>query len=362
MKGQGSPLLKEGVEQEKFPPPALVNFVITRECNLRCKHCYTSATDSPHPHELDTAEAKRVIKEIAQAEAHLLIFDGGEPLMRADIYELIPYATEVGLYTGMVTNGTLLSTEVAERLKEAGLKALAITFYSPHAKSHDDFTGIEGSWERTLAGIKNAQGASIPFQIDTCIHKQNFAQFESIAKLAKESGAQALEVFNFMPVGRGKEHPELVLDVEEQRDLISKIIHYQATDEEMHYECIGIPQLWVELDKSGLEEEKRRRFVKACCGIGLRYCCIFYEGTVFPCAFLHRRAGNIREESFKKIWQEAEVFKTLRNRDKLEGKCRHCAYRQFCGGARCLVFEKTNSLTEEDRACWFKKEEIERAL
>jgi radical SAM protein with 4Fe4S-binding SPASM domain len=346
---------------EKARPPFMVNFAVTRECNLRCQHCYSQASDSPHPEELTTAEAKQVIDEVCQAGTHWLIFDGGEPLMRDDIYELIAYAKETGLVPMLSTNATLLSTEAAGKLKKAGIAALTISIHGAEAKPHDDFCGMEGSWERAMLGISNAVRADLPFRINTCVHRGNLDQLDAIVALAKESKAMAIEVLQFVPVGRGKKHPELELNQEEKIRLVSKIIQYQLEDEKFVYYCIALPQLWVEVEKTVTEEEAKKRFIRTCCDAGIRYCSILYEGTVYPCMLLPKSAGNIREKSFETIWQGSEVFRTLRNRDKLEGKCHHCEYRQLCGGARCLVFEKTGSLTKEDPNCWFKKEELARS-
>jgi MoaA/NifB/PqqE/SkfB family radical SAM enzyme len=345
---------------EKAPfPPVMVDFAVTRQCNLRCKHCYSSATDSPHQQELTTAEAKRVISEVAASGTRLITFDGGEPLMRPDIYELISYAKESGLHPMLGTNGTLLSTEAIDKLKKAGIGPIAISIHGPDAKSHDDFSGREGSWERSMAGIRNVASAGLPFQINTCLHHDNMDQFDSLVELAKKSGAATVEVFGFMPVGRGKDHPELALTAQERHGFVHHVIERQLHDE-LNYRCITLPQLLVEVDKTVAPKEDRRKFSRSCCGAGIRYCCIFYEGTVYPCTLLQKRAGNVRENTFQEIWERAEIFKTLRNRDKLGGKCKRCIYRYECGGARCLVFAKIGSLSKEDGYCWFKgKEELQ---
>jgi MoaA/NifB/PqqE/SkfB family radical SAM enzyme len=348
------------MEEAKILPPLMVSFAVTRECNLRCKHCYSEATDSPHPDELTTAEAKRVIAEIAEAGARLLIFDGGEPLMRDDIYQLIAHAQSVGLQPTLGTNATLLSTEAAERMKKAGIRSLAISLHGAEAKSHDDFCGMEGGWERAMAGIQNVATAGIPFQINTCIHHYNLAQFDAIVSLARNLRAVAIEIFRFIPTGRGKEHPDLALTSDEQQWLVSQIIQHQLQDRNMVYRCVGIPQFWVEVEKRVTDKEAMSRFIRSCCGAASRYCCVFYEGTVYPCMVLQKRAGNIREKSFQEIWQESDVLKRLRDRDKLEGKHRQCAYRELCGGARCVVFEKTQSLTKEDKDCWFERKDLKR--
>ncbi|MFC1923887.1 radical SAM protein [Chloroflexota bacterium] len=348
------------MQQDKILPPLMVSLAITRECNLKCKHCYSNATDSPHSNELDTTEAKRVITEIAQVGTRLLIFDGGEPLMRDDIYELISHAVDAGLQPMVGTNATRLSIEAAGRMKQAGVKTVAVSLYGADAESHDDFCGREGSWERTMAGIRNVTITGIPLQINTCIHKYNLPQFDDVVTMAKELGAISIEVFSFVTAGRGKENPDLALTTEDQKHLIGQIIQHQLQDQNMVYRCIGIPQYWVEVERMGASKEVMGQFIRSCCGAALRYCCVFYEGTVYPCTVLQKEAGNIREKSFQEIWHDSEVFRKMRDRDKLEGKCHNCIYRQICGGARCIVFEKTGSLTKEDGNCWFKKNELKK--
>jgi radical SAM protein with 4Fe4S-binding SPASM domain len=128
----------------------------------------------------------------------------------------------------------------------------------------------------------------------------------------------------------------------------------------MIYRCIGLPQIWAEIEKTVPEDEVLTKFVRSCCAAGTRYCCILYDGTVYPCMVLQKKAGDVREQSFVDIWENSEVFQILRDRTKLEGKCGRCDYRQVCGGARCRVYAQTGSLTAEDAACWFSEEELKR--
>lgn len=343
----------------------MVFFAVTRQCNLRCKHCYAEAGDSPHPHELDTEKAKQAIQEIADLGTHLLVFDGGEPLLRPDICELVSWAQELGLSPLLGTNATLLSRESAGKLKKAGIKSIAISIDGAEEHPHDDFRGLEGAWERATAGVHNAASTGIPFQIDPCIHRQNRAQFETIAKKAKDWGATAVEVFDYILVGRAKKNPTLELTAEERRTLVREIIRHQLNEDKLSFRCIGIPQLSVEVAKT-VPPGEVSRFVHSCCGAGSRYCSIFYNGTVYPCPMLQKSAGNIvdaegniRKGSLIEIWNNSRVLRVLRNRDKLGGKCGDCRYRWLCGGARCRVFARTGSLTQADKDCWYTKQEIQ---
>ncbi len=344
----------------KATAPTLVSFAVTRECNLKCKHCYSQSIDSPHPREFNTAEAKRLISQIAEAGAHLIILDGGEPLMRSDIFELVRHARSVGLTSVMGSNGTLITPEVAVKLADAGLEGIAISLDGADAETHDAFRGLQGAWEQTLRGIENIRQAGVSFQIAPTLRRGCWEQWGAIADKAKEWGAKAVEVFDYVPAGRGEENPEFELTIEERRAFVREYIARQRADDEMIYRCIDLPQIWVEVEKTVPEDEVLTKFVRSCCAAGTRYCCVLYEGTVYPCMVLQKKAGDVRKQSFVDIWQNSEVFQILRDRNRLEGKCGRCDYRHVCGGARCRVYAKTGSLTAEDDACWFSEEELKR--
>lgn len=349
---------------DKIPPPLIVDFTVTRQCNLRCKHCYADAGDSPDPKELNTEKAKQVIQEIARTGARSIVFAGGEPLLRHDIYELVSWARELGLSPLIGTNATLLGTENAGKLERAGVESIAISIDSSDPTYHDSFRGFVGGWERAVAGIHNAASAGLPFQIDPCLHRLNLAQHDAIIRKAKEWGAEAVEVFDYIPVGRARENPALALTAEERHALVREIIQHQLAEKKLSLRCIGIPQFWVEVKRT-IPQEELARFEHSCCGAGWRYFSIFYDGTVYPCPMLQKsagnildRGGNIREGSLSQIWNKSKVFRVLRSRDKLEGKCGVCNYRWLCGGARCKVFARTGSLTKADKDCWLSEPEV----
>lgn len=166
-------------------PPALVSYAITRLCNLRCPHCYSDSIETPHPNELSTEEAKRLINEIAETGARLIIFDGGEPTMRADLIELIRHARDVGLRPLLGTNATIITEKFAKKLKEAGLKQVAISLDGANPKTHNDFRGVNGTWQDTIDGIRNCAKVGLPFQIAPCLHKKNWIKLPQIIELSK---------------------------------------------------------------------------------------------------------------------------------------------------------------------------------
>lgn len=336
--------------QNATASPATVHVALTRQCNLRCELCPVDARDSPHPGELNTRQAKRLIGEAAGAGARYVILGGGEPLLRQDLYELVAHARDSRLHCTVKTNGVALSTEVVTRLKNSGAACLEIRLHGSDAGTHDSFSGTPGSFLRTVTGIANAAAAGIPFKVSSCISHHNLSQIEAIADLAKQCGAFAYEVCTFVPVGRAKEHPQLVLTQAERRQLTDRLSRRQREDCAMLYGCEAIPQFSADAVAAGAGD--KLEMVRRCCTAGISSAYVLYDGTVYPCPVLQKSAGSIHKKSFREIWQQSRVLKALRDRDRLGGRCKTCPRRQTCGGARCLVYSRTGSLNREDRDCW----------
>ncbi|HZK18538.1 MAG TPA: radical SAM protein, partial [Clostridia bacterium] len=186
----------------------LVSWNTTNECNLSCKHCYRDA-GSKADSELNTDEGKRLIGQIADAGFRMMIFSGGEPLMRPDIFELIEHARDKGLRPVMGTNGTLITSTVAKKLKEAGLMAIGISLDSVDSHRHDEFRGKEGAWQAAVDGMENCAEAGLRFQIHTTVLDWNYDEVESITDFAVKIGAAAHHIFFMVPTGRA-------VDIEEE--------------------------------------------------------------------------------------------------------------------------------------------------
>ncbi len=338
-----------------YPPPIMVSYAVTRRCNLRCPHCYSDARDRPDPNELTTEEAVELIDDLASMGTRLIIFDGGEPTLRPDLPDLISHAADVGLSPLLGTNGMsdTLTPEYVEILRDAGLKAAAVSLDSPNPEAHDEFRGVEGAWERTMEGIRNLRRAGIPFQIGFTLRRGSLDDIEGMVGLAKELGAAALEVFEFIPVGRGAHARRYALSIEERRDAVRKLVEIQMREEDLTVRVIGCPQYWVEVERT-VPEAERLRFVRSCCGAGTRYATVLYDGTVLPCMLLPIPVGNVRERRFSEIWNESEVLRNLRDRSKLKGACRDCPYADVCVGARCRAYAETGDYLAEDPGCWLR--------
>ncbi len=183
--------------------PRLIFWEVTKGCNLRCIHCRATATELMSPNDLPTSKALDIISQIADFGNPILVLSGGEPLYRADIFELAEYATGRGLRVALATNGTLVTKDVALRIKQAGIKRVSISLDGSDAATHDAFRGIPGSFDAAVYGMKNLQALGVSVQINTTIARHNAHQLPAVLELARNLGADALHTFLLVPVGCG---------------------------------------------------------------------------------------------------------------------------------------------------------------
>ena len=169
---------------ERFVP-LVMSWNVTRECNLKCSHCYINAAEKKLENELTTQEGKRLIDQICQVSSPLLILSGGEPLLRPDIYELISYGSKKGLKMGLGSNGSLIDQEAAKKLKDAGIATISISLDSHIPEQHDDFRGVEGSWDKAVQAIKALRKNNVLVQVNTTLTQQNYNQIDDIMSFAE---------------------------------------------------------------------------------------------------------------------------------------------------------------------------------
>lgn len=308
----------------------IISWNITRACNINCIHCYRDA-GTKEPNELTTGEGKKLLTEIARAGFKIVIFSGGEPLLRSDLYELIRHAKREGLRPVLGTNGTMITLDVARGLKQAGLAAAGISIDSLNKTNHDKFRGCSGAWDLTLKGIEACREAGLLFQIHTTVTTWNKNEITEITDLAVELGAIAHHIFFLVPVGRGKDIEETSLKTAEYETLIGQILDKQAqVPIELKPTCA--PQFM----RIARQRNILVRFTKGCLA-GTSYCVILPNGDVHPCPYLPLKAGNVREKAFDEIWKESPLFDSLRN-EPLKGKCGRCNFAEICGGCRARAY------------------------
>ena len=328
--------------QPRKDTPMLVSWMTTNKCNLKCVHCYQDAEEATDK-ELSCEEGKKMIDEIARAGFKVMIFSGGEPLMRPDIYELVAHAASRGLRPVFGSNGTLITPEVAVRLKEAGACAMGISVDSLDAVKHDRFRGLEHAYDLTMAGIEACKQAGLPFQLHTTVVDWNRDEVCDITDFAVEIGAMAHYVFFLIPVGRGKFIQETSLEVLENEQLLKDIMT-KASQVPIDVKPTCAPQFTRVAKQLGVDT----RFERGCLA-GLTYCVIGSEGIVRPCAYMTEEAGDVRETPFDEIWASSPVFEKLRTQ-AYSGSCGTCDYAQGCGGcrARAAYYHDGDILAQDD--------------
>lgn len=327
----------------------LVSWNTTNQCNLYCEHCYRDA-GAKLDEELNTEEARQLIGEIKKAGFQIMIFSGGEPIMRPDIYELIAYARQQGLRAVLGSNGTLITPPVARQLKEAGIMAAGISLDSLDEQKHDRLRGLENAFKLTVIGIENLRQAGIPFQIHTTVMDWNAGELEAITDYAVEIGAMAHHVFFLVPTGRGADIEEEALRVVEYEKTIGRLMKkQQSTPIEIKPTCA--PQFMRVADKKGIP----MRFSRGCLA-GISYCIISPKGDVQPCAYLDIPLGNVRQVPFDQIWKNNQMLQDLRTMD-YKGKCGICDYKTRCGGCRARAYYYSDGdYMAEDQWCLYQPE------
>lgn len=328
----------------------IVSWLTTNQCNLNCRHCYQDSGNKEE-NELTTKEAEKMIGEIKKAGCQIMIFSGGEPLMRPDIYHLVSYAARIGLKPVFGTNGTLLTSHTVEALKKSGAAVMGISIDSLNEEKHNDFRGDPKAFLLTMEGIKNCKDAGLPFQIHTTVMDWNVKEVSNIIDFSVACGAIANYLFFLIPVGRGKFLEETALEVMEYEHLLETIMKKQK-EVPIDIKPTCAPQ-FIRVAK---ELKVKTRFTKGCLA-GLSYCVISPKGIVRPCAYMPYSAGDVRKAPFDEIWKTSNLFLQLRTKC-YGGYCHDCSYGNDCGGCRArAAYYHNGDYMAEDSYCAYRKRE-----
>lgn len=330
----------------------ILSWNTTNKCNMYCKHCYRDAGIEASD-ELDTTEGKQLLSEVAKSGFKIMIFSGGEPLVRSDIFDLIEYASSIGLRPVLGSNGTLISENIAIKLKEVGAMGIGISLDSLHPEKHDQFRNYEDGWRKAVEGMKNCRKAGLPFQIHTTVMNWNQHEVLNITDFAEEIGAAAHHTFFLVPTGRGSEIEDQSLTPWQYERLLKNIMLKQQ-DVSIELKPTCAPQFMRIAKEMGLNP----RFQRGCLA-GTSYCIISPVGDVQPCAYLNLPIGNIRKTPFSEIWSSNPTFQELRTM-QYKGKCGNCKYKTACGGcrARAAYYNGGDYMSGEDWCLYTNLEEV----
>ena len=330
-------ILESPRETLRTPPPSVelvrrlesVSFETTRRCNLRCKHCYSNS-GALLPDELTVKEIKALIDELAAMGVLALTFTGGEPLLHPHIFELIEYARKKPLTVLLFTNGTLITPEIVEKLKELHLYRVNVSIDGPDSKTHDRFRGVDGAFEKTIQSIDMLQEAGIIIQAGISITKLNYKKIKEILSLIKELKIADHKLWPITFSGRPDEK-EIFLTLQEFREVMEAVRQFETAN--------------LEKEKTVFEYSKRGEN----CGIGSSTMAIKCNGVVTACPAFGESAslGNIRNQSVADIWNNSPLLNELRALSvfKTEG-CKNCEFAALCkGGCIADIHQRTGKFS-----------------
>jgi len=350
------------------PRLQLVAWEITRSCNLHCAHCRASATGGNYANELSTEESFRLIDRISEAGNPIIILTGGEPLARSDVYSIAGYARSKGLRVVMGSNGTLITPQIADRLKDAGLSRVSVSLDFPTPELQDRFRGQQGAFAAALSGMRNIRAAGIEVQVNCTLTKLNITHLDNLLALALNEGAVAFHPFFLVPTGRGKGLSDVELSAQEYEDALNWIcdrqlelkdrIFFKPTDAP-HYLRILRQRAKHETAKATSSHTPQHHpggtnSISRGCMAGSGFCFISHTGQVQGCGYLDIAAGNVRNQAFGDIWRDSPLFRQLRDPGAIKGKCGICEYKSVCGGCRARAYETTGDCLEAEPYCVYQ--------
>jgi radical SAM protein with 4Fe4S-binding SPASM domain len=359
--------------KKPLPPKQILRLLFwesTIRCNLTCAHCRRIESDEQAHRDLTTTQAKALIERLAelgqgQPMMPVLVFSGGEPLCREDLFELVSQARSLRIIPALATNGTLIDATIAEQIHKSGIARVSVSLDGATAEVHNKLRKLEGSFEKAIEGIGHLREKKVPFQINITLTKHNAWQLEDIYELAKSLGAVAVHIFMLVPVGCGQSLAETdMLSPEQYEQKLLDICKLDGQGEIQmkvtcgpHYERVIRQQ---GLYKSRMEAGHGRgdvpgrsghRGASRGCLAGLGVLFVAHQGDVFPCGYLPVKCGNILKEKLADIWYGSKDLARMRDSNELEGKCVVCGYRQVCGGCRGRAYAGTGNYMAEEPFC-----------
>ncbi len=348
--------------------PFTIAWEVTRACAYACVHCRADAQHRRDPNELNTEEALRLVDRLAEFGSPILVFTGGDPMMRRDLFDLIAYANEKGLRCSLTPTATALPTEARlKKAKEAGIRRLALSLDAPTPAAHDTFRQVDGSWERTMRILHNAQVVGLSAQVNTTVSKHNLGLLPDMVPFVEEVGAVQWSVFFLVPTGRAQ--VPWMISAEEHEQVFNWLYELskeapfdiKATAAPM-YRRVAIQRKKAEqgngkpvtFQGAGFQYADGLNRPTKGVNDGNGFLFISHLGEIMPSGFLPVSAGNVRQDDVVKVYREHQLFTDLRDVTKLKGKCGICEYRDVCGGQRGRAYGVTGDYLETDPGCVYE--------
>lgn len=371
--GRDSAQLPSHLLQFSKDKKPVVVWNITRRCNLNCQHCYSSSANRDYPGELNTEEGKKLIRDLAKFGCPVILFSGGEPLLRDDLMELVQLATDLGIRAVISTNGTLLTPKMAAVMKKVGLSYLGISLDGMR-ETNDRFRGIKGAFDAAWRGIRYGQDAGIKVGLRFTINRRNFRDIPKIFEFLATEKIPRICFYHLVYVGRGSELIKEDLSHGETRTVVDLIINWTKDfhDRGQPVEVLTVdnhadgPYLYMRMVREGSPRaaevlELLRMNGGNNSGVGLG--CVSWDGSVHADQFWrHFSFGNVRQRPFSEIWTDTTnpLMAKLKNKKMhLQGRCAACRWLDMCAGnLRVRAEAVTGNIWAPDPACYLTDEEI----
>ncbi len=345
--------------------PFTIAWEVTRACAYACVHCRADAQHQRHPDELTTGEAFQLIDRLSEFGQPILIFTGGDPMMRRDLFELIAYATQKGLRCSLTPTATALPTQDRlHKAMEAGIRRIALSLDAPYPEVHDDFRKVQGSWGRTMDILQRALEVGLSVQVNTTVATHNADILPEMVPFIEQVGAVQWSLFFLVPTGRAQ--AEKMISPEEH-ERIFNWLYELSQSAPFDIKGTAAPmyrRVAIERKKAESQDGEKVTFQ----GAGFQYAdglnrptkgvndgngflFISHTGDIEPSGFLPLPAGNVRRDDIVDVYRNHPLFMDLRDPEKLKGRCGICEYRDVCGGQRGRAFGVTGDYLATDPAC-----------
>ena len=351
-------ILEKPRKDELFEPKWLA-WEITGKCNLNCIHCRSSSSMGSDQGDFTFEEAKTLIDEITSFAKPVVVLSGGEPLLREDVFEIASYGTSKGLRMALATNGSLVDDDVCSRIKESGIRIVSLSLDGSTASIHDDFRKQPGAFQGTLRAAEYFREHNIEFLVNSSFTKRNQKDIPNVYRLAKDIGAVAWYMFMIVPMGRGEELMAELISKEDYDEILKWHFDMELQEKEMLVRPTCAPHYYriVQQEAEARGIDFARRNLKF--GTGGSKGCIAAQsiafigsrGDVQPCSYFPKVAGNLKEQSFREIWESSRIFQDLRSFKDYKGRCGSCEYLGVCGGCRARAFAVSDDYMEEEPFC-----------
>ncbi len=357
--------------------PFIVIWETTRACDLKCIHCRAEAQSAPHPEELSHEEGIALLDEIYEMGNPMIVFTGGDCMLRKDIFELADYAVKKGMRVSMSPSATdQVTEERMDRAKAVGLSRWSFSIDGPDAETHDAFRGIPGTFDLTVEKIKYLNKIGISHQINTVINRHNYGLLEEMVPLVTEMKASVWYLFSLVPTGRGQ-MDDCITPAEHEKVFkwlyeLSKTAPFDIkTTASQHYRRVVFQEKQkeskIKSDIITFEDTKTKDMAHLIDGLkrapkgvndGNGFIFISHTGEVMPSGLLPLVAGNVKTERLRDIYRNNQMLKDLRNPDIYKGKCGVCEFRYVCGGSRSRAYAVTGDYLESEPFCVYTPQAI----